>query len=181
VAWPAVLLLAGGTALAHAGLTNRSSGAVDNASGLLTALAVVDAQPPEVPVGVLFLDAEEYGLEGARALVRERAHLLAGTAIINLDGIDDRGRVIGLVHRPGRVTEAVLTELGATWWRWLPLFVDGLVLAPAARECVTIMRGDWNTARLVHTARDTSARLTLSGATSVAAGVARALASVLSS
>jgi len=41
---------------------------------------------------------------------------------------------------------------------------------------VTIMRGDWGTARVVHTPRDTADRLTLEGSRDVAAAVARALA-----
>jgi len=43
------------------------------------------------------------------------------------------------------------------------------------RECVTIMKGDWGTARVVHTPRDTTDRLTLEGVRNVAAGVARVL------
>jgi len=175
VAGPAVLLLVGSAAIAFAGVTNTSDGAVDNATGLVAVLATVDAQSGDLPVGLVFLDAEEYGLEGARALVRERANLLADTAIINFDGIDDGGAVIGLVHRPGRVTDAVVAALGAARRRRLPLLVDGLILGQAARECVTIMRGNWHTARIVHTARDTTQRLTLSGVRGVAAGVARAL------
>src|SRR3989441_10945211 len=41
-----------------------SPGAVDNCSGVLTVLATVDALPPDAAVGVVFPDAEEYGLLG---------------------------------------------------------------------------------------------------------------------
>jgi len=166
---------AGAALLALNRVTGRSAGAVDNAAGVVTALATVDALPPEAPVGVIFPDAEEYGLLGARALVRERANLLADTTIVNFDGIDDRGTTIALMHRGGATVDRVARALEARRARWLPVVVDGLALAPTARECVTIMRGDWRTARVVHTPRDIAARLTLDGARRVAGAVAAAL------
>ncbi len=157
-------------------VTERSPGAVDNASGVLTVLAVLDQLPPEAPVGAIFLDAEELGLVGARALVRERANLLVDTAVINFDGIDDRGRVIAFAHRPGPVTESVADALSARLRHRLPVVVDGLVLSRACSECLTIMKGDWGTAQIVHTSRDAPNRLTLTGVDEVARGVAASLA-----
>ena len=165
----------GAALLAVNRVTDRSAGAVDNAAGVITAFATVDALPPDVPVGLILPDAEEYGLLGARALVRERAHLLADTTIVNFDGIDDRGLTIALLHRAGATVDRVARTLAARRARWLPVLVDGLALAATARECVTIMRGNWSTARVVHTLRDTAARLTLDGARRVAGGVAAAL------
>ena len=167
--------IAGILLLAANRVTNRSAGAVDNAAGVVAVLATLDALPPDVGVGVLFPDAEEYGLLGARALVRERANLLSDTCIVNFDGIDDRGFTIAFIHRPGPTIERVAAALGARRARWLPVLVDGLVLARAAREGVTIMRGDWGTATIVHTPRDAAERLTLEGVRRVAAGVAAAL------
>ena len=155
--------------------TDRSPGAVDNATGVLTVLAALDLLPPEAPVGAILLDAEELGLVGARALVRERANLLTDTAIINFDGIDDRGGVIAFAHRLGPLTRGVSAALGATPRGRLPVVVDGLVLATATRECLTIMKGNWATARVVHTSLDTADRLTLSGVAEVARAVAAAL------
>ena len=60
--------------------------------------------------------------------------------------------------------------------RWFPALVDGLAFARVARECVTIMRGDWSTARRVHTVRDDALRLRLDGVRRTAAVVADALA-----
>jgi len=156
-------------------VTDRSAGAVDNAAGVVAVLATLDALPLEAGVGVLFPDAEEYGLLGARALVRERANLLGDTCLVNFDGVDDRGSTIALVHRAGPTTVRVAAALGARRARWLPVLVDGLVLTAAAREGVTIMRGDWGTARIVHTLRDSAERLTLEGVGQVAEGVARGL------
>lgn len=160
-------------------ITDGSPGALDNASGVLTVLATLDALPREAPVGALLLDAEELGLVGARALARERANLLQGTTVINFDGIDDHGGVTALVHRAGPAVAAVAAAIGAGVWRRLPVVVDGMALAPAARECVTIMKGNWATMRMVHTKHDTPERLALTGVQDVAVGVAAALAGVL--
>jgi hypothetical protein len=165
----------GAALLAVNRVTDHSDGAVDNGSGVIAALATVDALPPDAGVGVILSDAEEYGLLGARAIVRERANLLADTSVVNFDGIDDRGRAVALVHRPGPTVDAVTRATGARRWRRLPVLVDGIVFGTAARECVTLMRGDWSTARIVHTSRDTVERLTLAGARQVCEGVARAL------
>ena len=158
---------------------NSSPGAVDNGSGVVTALATVDALSREFPVGLMFLDAEEWGLRGARALVRERANLLHDTIVVNFDGVDDRGRPIAFVHRPGPTVDRIAGALRARRLRWLPVVVDGLALRRGARECVTIMRGDWGTARVVHTRRDTVDRLTLEGVREVASAVASALQATL--
>jgi len=154
---PVELLLAapalvGGLLLLQNRATNGSPGAVDNASALATVLAIVDRLPPDAPVGVLFPDAEEYGLLGASALARERANLFAGTTVLNLDGIDDGGTT--------------------------PVVVDGWAFARVARECATIMRGGWRTAAVVHTPRDTADRLTLEGVREVSAAVAGVLTSL---
>ncbi len=157
-------------------VTDRSPGAVDNATGVLTVLATLDLLPPEAPVGAILLDAEELGLAGARALERERANVLHDTAIINFDGIDDRGGVIAFAHRLGATTQSVAHALGARPRRYLPVIVDGHALATATRECLTIMKGNWLTMGIVHTPRDTANRLTLSGVEAVARAVATALA-----
>jgi hypothetical protein len=95
--------------------------------------------------------------------------------VVNLDGIDDRGSTIALVHRGGPVVDRVAGALGARRARWLPVVVDGAVLGRVAREAVTIMRGDWGTARIVHTPGDAPERLTLVGARAVAQALARSL------
>jgi hypothetical protein len=156
-------------------VTDASPGAVDNASAVVAVLAILDALPRHAAIGVLFLDAEEFGLLGARALVADRAALLEGAAVVNFDGLDDRGRPIAFLHRRGPVGRAVAAELGAFSAPWLPVLVDGIALAGPSRECITIMKGDWGTARVVHTPFDTAERLTLAGVLEVAEGVARAL------
>jgi len=177
---PVELLLAapafgGGLLLLQNRATNGSPGAVDNASALVTVLAILDRLPGDAPVGVLFPDAEEYGLLGASALARERANLFDGTVVLNLDGIDDGGSTLCVVHRAGATVDAVAAGLGARRRRFLPVVVDGWAFAGVARECATIMRGGWRTAAVVHTARDTADRLTLEGVRAVSAAVAAVL------
>ena len=173
--WWLALLVLPALFLALNVATNRSPGAVDNATGVLTVLAALDLLPPEAPVGAILLDGEELGLVGARALVRERANLLDDTSVINFDGIDDRGRPVAFEHRSGTLTRAVADAVGARPRRRVPVVVDGLALASVARECLTIMKGNWGTMRVVHTPRDTADRLTLSGVREVARAVATAL------
>ena len=170
--------LAGGLLLLQNRATNGSPGAVDNASALVTVLAILDRLPGDAPVGVLFPDAEEYGLLGASALARERANLFDGTVVLNLDGIDDDGSTLCVAHRAGPTVDAVATGLGARRRRFLPVVVDGWAFAGVARECATIMRGGWRTAAVVHTARDTADRLTLEGVRAVSAAVAAVLGTV---
>jgi hypothetical protein len=173
----AILLIpamVGGTLLARCRTENRSAGALDNATAVVTVLEVLD-RVPGANVGVLFPDAEEWGLLGARAAAAERPDLFRGKPVINLDGIDDRGSPILFVHRPGPFGKRLQTQLGARVARRLPVFVDGIALAPVSGECVTIMKGTWASARIVHTPRDVPGSLTLAGVQEVAAGVAALL------
>src|SRR5260370_14394994 len=85
---PDALLCAGGglgvlVLLGTSRATDRSPGAVDNGTGVVAVLATVDALPPEAGVGVIFPDAEEYGLDGHRGAVRGRGHPLRPTSAIH--------------------------------------------------------------------------------------------------
>lgn len=173
--WLGLAALAGGILLALNRVTDRSPGAVDNATGLLTVLAILDRLPAGAPVGVIFTDAEELGLAGARALVRDRPQLLAGTTVLNFDGIDDQGPARVLRHKAGPVGLGLAHALGTRPRGLFPVIVDGRVLAHAAGECVTIMKGGWRTALVVHRPSDRPERLTLAGVNQVAGAVARVL------
>lgn len=156
-------------------VNNDSPGAVDNATALVTVLMTIDQLNGRPDVGVIFPDAEELGLVGARALANERADLFADSSVINLDGLDDAGRPSAFLHRRGSVSAAVAAALQARQWRWLPVIVDGIALSRVARECVTILKGNWRTMRVVHRPADDAARVRLDGAATVAAGLARVL------
>jgi hypothetical protein len=172
---PIVPLAVGFAILLQNRVTDKSPGALDNATALVTVFMTLDQLPRDAAVGVVFPDAEEYGLVGARALATDRAQLFTESAVINLDGIDDVGRPTAFLHRPGRIGDAVAVALKARRWRWLPVIVDGIALARVARECVSILKGDARTMTIVHTPQDTPARVRLDGAAGVAAGLARVL------
>ncbi|MFN2570213.1 MAG: M28 family peptidase [Gemmatimonadales bacterium] len=171
----AALLVIGLVVVAQNRVNDNSPGAVDNASALVAVFMAIDQVPPEKDVGIIFPDAEEFGLVGARALIADRAELFAEAAVINLDGLDDAGRPVALLHKPGPLGEAIAVALGARRARRLPVIVDGIPLARVAAECVTILKGNWRTMRIVHRPGDTVARVRLDGAANVAAGLARVL------
>jgi hypothetical protein len=171
----AALLALGALVMSQNRVNDNSPGAVDNASALVAVFMTIDQLSPDASVGVVFPDAEEFGLVGARALATDRADLFADAAVINLDGLDDVGRPVALLHRPGPIGAAVADALGARRARWLPVIVDGIALARVATECVTILKGNWRTMRVVHRPADSADRVRLDGAASVAAGLARVL------
>ena len=156
-------------------VNDNSPGAVDNATALIAIFMTLDQLPAAAPVGVIFPDAEELGLLGARALATGRAELFATASIINLDGLDDTGRPNAILHRPGALGVAVAETLHARRWRWLPVIVDGMALRRVSRECVTILKGNWRTMWVVHRPADSADRVRLDGAAIVAAGLARVL------
>jgi hypothetical protein len=170
-----ILLVIGGGILLFNRVNDNSPGALDNAAALIAVFMALDQLPRAHTVGVIFPDAEEYGLVGARALARERADLFEGASVVNLDGLDDAGRPTAFLHRPGPLGRAVADALHARRWRWLPVIVDGIALARVARECVTIMKGNSRTMRIVHRPADIADRVRLDGAAAVAAGLARVL------
>jgi uncharacterized membrane protein YphA (DoxX/SURF4 family) len=173
---PALVMLAAALLIVSQNrVTDDSPGALDNATGLVTIFMTLDQLPREANVGVLFPDAEEYGLVGARALAADHVARLTNAAVVNLDSLDDAGRVTAFLHRVGGVGAGVAEALHARRWRWLPVIVDGIALAPATRECITIMKGNWATMRIVHRPSDTTGRIRLDGAALVAAGLARVL------
>jgi len=173
---PAVALLLVGLSIVLLNrVNNNSPGAVDNATALVAVFMTLDQLSPTTRVGVILPDAEEFGLVGARSLATDHTDLFADSALINLDGLDDTGSVTAFLHRPGPVGLAVAAALNAWRWRWLPVVVDGIALAHVARECVTILKGNWRTMRIVHRPEDTASRVRLDGAAIVAAGLARVL------
>ena len=173
---PAIVLLVVAVVIVSQNRVNDNSpGAVDNATALAAVFMTLDQLSPTTTVGVIFPDAEEFGLVGARALAVDRAALFADAAVINLDGLDDVGAPVALVHNAGSTSIAVASALKARRWRWLPVVVDGIALARVARECVTILKGSWRTMRVVHRPEDTAGRVRLDGAAIVAAGLARVL------
>ena len=189
------LTLVGAAGMAGPPLVGGSSGAVDNASGMIAALVAAEGLRERTDVGVLITGAEEFGMEGARAWV-------AGTrwagVFVNFDGIDHVGSINVMVHarrhdtavHSGPTLQQLLrtvhehvSAIGPPVRRSrLPLgiFVDGSVLAAGGMDGVTLSRGDWSTLGVVHTAKDTVQRTSHESAVAVGEAVARAAADLLS-
>lgn len=198
----ATLVVLVGTVMAAAGVTlafswtsNTSPGALDNATGVAALLAVAErlASKAEAAPGgagevgevgeagdVAFLltDAEELGLAGSRA-VTEGLPPVQG--VINVDGLDDRGRLV-LVEGSGRrgrrsapqLVAALLTAARALGLeverRPVPrtVMVDHLPLVRRGIPSLTVMRGRLDSLLRVHTPSDTMDALRGTGAAEAA-------------
>jgi hypothetical protein len=152
----------------------RSPGALDNATGVATVLTAV-AEVRGAHVGVCLTSAEELGLAGARAWVR--AVTRGGTAVaINCDSVDDCGATTCMYSgsRPDALVESVLAAAKRTGsriraHRLLPgVLTDGVALADAAWDVVTLSKGGVRTLARIHTPLDGPDRLTGAGMDEVA-------------
>lgn len=156
----AALLSVAGTGLAaRSRRRGTSPGARDNASGLLAVLLAAERAGPGV--GVLVTGAEEFGLVGARIFAREHAAELRGADVVNVDTLDDDGRLAVVAHDPAGLALAAdiarrLGPAGPVRVRRLPagILVDSLALARAGARAVTVARVGWGTLRRIHTPAD---------------------------
>ena len=153
----------------------RSPGALDNASGV--AAVLVAAETTRRPVGVCLTSAEELGLAGARAWVLSRRAAIA----VNCDGIDDGGTLTcmhsgtapaELIARVGKAASACGGTVRAH--RLLPgVLTDGVALADAGWDVVTLSKGGVGTLARIHTVRDRAELLRGTGVAEVARILAR--------
>ena len=180
--WPLLTIVGvlAGIPVAASVVGSRSPGALDNASGVATVLLAVEQLPSDRSVGVLLTSGEELGLAGARAWVRGGRPSMA----INVDGVDDSGR-IRVIHptpRPGSLMRAIslaADELGLDSSSGpLPpgLLVDGVALADGGWKVVTLSKGTWRTVTRIHTPADDLSSLWGEGVAELATLVQRALA-----
>ena len=152
---------------------NASPGALDNASGVATVLALAEAERERDDVAFLITDAEELGLVGARAI----AHKLSPVfGVINIDGIDDDGPLYVLEkfgmpprHIAPHLVAAILQSADAmnlpAQRRNVPfgLMLDHLPIARADLPAVTVMRGSFASLRRVHRPADSASNMTGAG------------------
>ncbi len=187
---PGIVSLAGGIALNLDPVRNDSPGAVDNASGVIAALAAASATREREDVGILITDAEEFGMQGARNWA---ARNTPEGVFVNFDGIDSVGPCRVMVHATpkGKTTnpasmassiESALKSLGNdARTRRLPfgVFVDGAVLASAGMPGVTVSRGNLATLKIIHTRYDKPERLDVGDCVAVGESAAGATVSLL--
>ncbi len=154
----AVVTLLGGVPVVLSVVTNRSPGALDNASGVATVMAALQQLQGMRGVGVLITDAEELGLAGARAWSAN-----GGTAmVLNCDGVDDTGRVNVLYtgRQPQRMLDAAASASRQTGVphlaRRIPLgiLMDSVAFTDAGMTSVSFSRGTWRSLARVHSATD---------------------------
>lgn len=146
---------------------SKSPGALDDASGVATVLLVAQSLPEQLALGVVLTSAEELGLAGARAWVRGRGPVHA----INVDGVDDEGglRLTWTGRRPVTLIDlltarATAAGIPARSGRLLPgALLDGVALADAGWQVVTVSRGTIRTVARIHTPGDAPDRLTGDG------------------
>jgi hypothetical protein len=147
---------------------NRSDGAVDNASGVVSILLAVRDLSEQTDVGVIVTSAEEFGLAGARAHVESRGN---PAIVLNCDTIDDVGSFLCMTHGRNRGSAAAAVNKAAARLG-LPVSVrgtipgilaDGIAFADAGWDAVTVSRGNLSTLARVHTSGDTRERLDGSG------------------
>jgi hypothetical protein len=152
----------------------RSPGALDNASGVATVLAAAE-DAAGAGFGVCLTSAEELGLAGARAWVRNPAHRQPAVAI-NCDGVDDGGAITCMFSgaRPDALVRSVLEaglRAGAPVraHRLLPgVLTDGVALADAGWRVVTLSKGSLRTLARIHTPRDRADAISGTGMDEVA-------------
>jgi hypothetical protein len=145
----------------------RSPGALDDASGVATVLLVAQSLPARLALGVVLTSAEELGLAGARAWAGTRGAAHA----INVDGVDDEGdlRLTWTTRRPTALIDPLIARavdrgMRARAARLFPgVLVDGVALADAGWQVVTVSRGTLRTVARIHMPGDSLQHLTGDG------------------
>jgi hypothetical protein len=158
----------------------RSPGALDDASGVATVLLVAQSLPPQLALGVVLTSAEELGLAGARAWASTRGAAHA----INVDGVDDEGdlRLTWTRRRPTALIDQLVTRsadfgVRARAARLLSgALVDGVALADAGWQVVTVSRGSLRTVARIHMPGDSLQHLTGEGVALTACIIRAAIA-----
>lgn len=159
---------------------SRSPGALDDASGVGTVLMVAQSLPQQLALGVVLTSAEELGLAGARAWVRGRGAVHA----INVDGVDDVGvlRLTWTKRRPATLLDLLTVRargagMPVSAGRLIPgALLDGVALADAGWQVVTVSRGTLGTVARIHTPRDSLDHLRGEGMAITASIIVGALA-----
>ncbi len=162
-------------------VSNKSCGALDNASGVVAILmaATALARRGISGVGVLITSAEEVGLAGAHAWSMGREPGLA----INCDSVDDAGGFlclagagvgagghtrVGIVRKEIRVAAAASETPFFERRRLMGILVDSMALEARGWDTVTLCKGTLGSLGRIHTAADTPASCTGQGSAAAA-------------
>ncbi|MFL5544047.1 MAG: M28 family peptidase [Gemmatimonadaceae bacterium] len=153
---------------------NKSSGALDNATGVVAVMLAAQSATTPFDIGVLITSGEELGLAGARAWAPTAPPDATG---LNCDTVDDAGgwRCMYTGARPSRVltlAQSTGTRLGLrlSIGRLIPgILADSIALADWGIDAVTLSRGTLSTLARIHTRRDNSSVMTGAGAAEASA------------
>jgi hypothetical protein len=160
-----VLGFIAGLMLVFCWVENNSPGALDNASGLTALLGIAARERHSGDVAFLVTDAEELGLEGARAIAGKLPNVIGA---INLDGLDDEG-IFWVVERFGwprprglapHLASALLRaadELGLEARRRdvpFGILLDHIPLVKGGTPAVSMLRGGLRSLARVHRPQD---------------------------
>jgi hypothetical protein len=143
-------------------ITNRSTGALDNASGVAAVVLASEMVSPEKSFGVILTSGEELALAGAKAFLTNQGE--TGIAV-NCDTIDDNGRFACMRSgKPSKAETAVVraTEQAGEQVRaaGIPgILTDSVAFAQAGWDTCTLSRGNLGTLARVHTSGDTAGRI----------------------
>jgi uncharacterized RmlC-like cupin family protein len=144
---------------------NKSSGALDNASGVAAVMIAASLSTAPKDLGVVITSAEELGLAGARVWAQSADRNIK---LINCDTVDDTGR-FRCMHtgsRPAGLVSAIEVSaatlgLELTTGRLIPgILADSVAFSDLGIAAVTLSRGKLSTLAHIHTRRDTSSELT---------------------
>ena len=162
-------------------IANKSSGALDNASGVASVILAAGLIGPTKNVGVVITSGEELGLAGARHFAATES---TGKTAINCDTIDDEGdfRCMASGKHSERLNHAIgqASDGSLRLTPMIPgIIADNVAFSAKGWASFTLSRGNISTLGYVHTSRDMSDRLKGTGiaqASSLIAAIVEELA-----
>ena len=159
LAWPTIGIagFVTGIPVAASVVGDDSHGALDNASGVATALTIASSVPATQSLGVVITSAEELGLAGAKAWVRQRRPEYT----INFDGVDDAGTLTAMRTRLStRLARAFSSAAAAASVphrviRIIPgLLTDAVALEDVGLASITVSHGSFRSLGRIHRPAD---------------------------
>jgi hypothetical protein len=144
-------------------ITNKSRGALDNATGVAAVIAAARSMNASVNAGIVITSGEELALAGARAFAATHP---AKAIAINCDTVDDGGKFICMVKGSQRKSaEAVaraasgVGENARVRGMIMGILADNVAFSDAGWDSCTLSRGNLGTLARVHTSGDTPEKL----------------------
>ena len=170
IGWPTIGIagVAAGIPVAASVVGDDSNGAFDNASGVATVLTIASSIPANESLGVVITSAEELGLAGAKAWVRQQRPEYT----INFDGLADEGMLTAMRSRfSGKLATAFAAaateaEVPHRVIRMIPgLLTDAVALEDVGLKSITISHGSFRSLGRIHRPADRAEAINGAGMT----------------